>query len=124
MSGRVLTTAVFAILFVASGNQIVRALEVATIVNDSNGNVPLHLWWSNLPQESDVIVLAPGESTTVRGPDGATLGMRFNSTPALTPPREVKLRIVTARLPPGVNGAGYKSTFKQQTKDVVVLVGE
>jgi hypothetical protein len=95
--------------------------EVATIVNDSDSNIELYLKWSHVPNESQKIILRPGDSYRTQAPSGKRLDMRFNSTPGLNPPAEVRLRVRTAEVDAG---AGYKSTFKQKNPKVVVLTGD
>lgn len=96
-----------------------RADEVATINNQTDVNVSLYLKWSNLSYESELITLAPGESYTVRGPDGKALYMRFNSTPTVAgPARERKVQLYTNRVPTDV-GPGYVSFFRPSSPNIV-----
>lgn len=116
------TMMIAATLLVASIANLANADEVATIVNGSQLNVELYLKWSNLPRESAKIVLRPGDSWSAKGPSGAKLEMRFNSTPGMNnPPAEVFVKVRTAEV---TEGNGYVSTFKNKNPQVVVLTGE
>jgi hypothetical protein len=99
---------------------LARAEENATIINESDLNVEFFLKWSHLRDESEKIVLAPGESWPVSGPDGARLYIRYNSTPGRLPAAERFTRVITAR----VNGPahpGYKSYLWNVSPIMVAL---
>lgn len=107
--------AVAAVAFIGLGGREVRADEVATIVNKTNKNVSLYLQWSHLDYESDLIVLGPGDRLRQAGPDGATLSMRFNSTPGVAgDPREIRVQVITRNVPNGA-GPGFISYFRNRT---------
>lgn len=97
------------------------AAEVATIVNESDTNVELFLKWSDVPFESQRIVLAPGEVRREQRPPGTQLYVRFDSTPGVPgAAREVRGRVITANVP---GGEGYVSTFRRVSPAVVALTG-
>jgi hypothetical protein len=83
------------------------ATENATIVNKSTKNVEFYLKWSDLPQESEKIVLEPDESRPAKGVDGTVLKMRYNSTPGQLPPREKVVKVITAN----VNNPHHSASF-------------
>jgi hypothetical protein len=96
MRNAILTTVMLAAVPAAFSAAELNAAETATLVNASSKNVALFAKWSNLPYESNKIVLAPGERWHFSGPDGAGLYVRFNSTPGILPPRERSYRVITA----------------------------
>ena len=114
-------TIIISLLVILAGlGHITNALadESATIVNNSKKNVEFFLYWSELPRESGKIVLAPGESRTTNGPDGAVLKMRFNSTPGQLPPRERVVQVITANVN-DPHHPGYISYFRDLNKFIV-----
>lgn len=89
-----------------------RADETATIRNDSTHVVPMYLKWSHLPLESQILLLAPGQVYSTRGPDGSALFIRFNATPGNGQfPKELKYQVIT-RFTADQNDPGAVSTFR------------
>lgn len=73
-----------------------RADETATIRNESTHMIPMVLKWSNLPYDSGVINLYPGQFHTTRGLEGQSLFVRFNATPGNSQfPRVVNYQVIT-----------------------------
>ena len=104
----------------ASGPLAAFAAEAATIVNRSNQPVAMIARWSNLPFDSPLIVLAPGESWSNSAPDGAQLDIRFNSASPQLPFREMRYRVVTS--PTFIPGQpGYVSSFRNVSPFLVDL---
>lgn len=96
------------------------AAETATLVNRSNKNIALYAKWSHVNFESRKIVLAPGERRQFRGPDGANLWVRFNSTPGVSPARERRYRVIsTTGVAP--QHPGFPSFFRNVAPHVVNL---
>ena len=112
--------ALLACAVVASGPLAAFAAEAATIVNRSHQPVAMIAKWSNLPFESPLIVLAPGESWSNSGPDGAQLDIRFNSASPQLPFREMRYRVVTS--PTFIPGQpGSVSSFRNVSPFLVDL---
>jgi len=96
--------------------------ESATIRNESNHVVCMVLKWTNLPNDSGPIYLAPGQNYTTRGADGTSLFIRFNATPGDAQfPKWVDLKVIT-QFTPGPVGPGVFSVFRNINPFEVALV--
>jgi hypothetical protein len=74
----------------------VKASETATIWNNSNHTVAFYLKWNTNPLESPIFLLPPGNHVTTSGPDGATLSIRYISTPTNNlAPKELRGQVAT-----------------------------
>jgi hypothetical protein len=86
---------ILAIVITAGLASSARSGEVATIRNESNHVVSFYLRWTDLPYDSHLIRLAPGEFWRTDGPDGSALFIRFDSMPGTVPVREMRHRVAT-----------------------------
>jgi hypothetical protein len=118
MNHRIMSLAILTFLAV-TGKAV--ADETATIRNESLHAVPMYVKWSNLPVESQMILLAPGQVYGARGPDGAALFIRFNATPGSQFPKEVKYRVITG-FSAGPLDPGVVSVFRNVSPFEVNLI--
>ena len=105
------TTLAALVLAVATTGQL-DAEEVATLHNRSSYTVYFYLRWTNIPRESVRLKLAPGETLTNAGPDGARFFVRFDETPLtplISPAEERHAQLYTLRT--YTPGPGRVSSF-------------